>query len=171
MDDLRGRLALITEAAGLHHQQADAGGQMAGVHRIDPFQLLGGNDGILIGAGQLGADVEVDHFIAFLHQGTEEILELLGADSSGGGQEFLLVVSLKNQVRGNVLSVQVVVLADGHMEGNDLDPQPLFQLLGKITGAVGGDIDRLAHSEFLSFQYKCVKIANYTRKSAEIQLY
>ena len=150
--DIRRRHALIPELGALQCQQAAAGGELAAVHHMNLAQLrqlLRRQQGVLAGAGQLRADVDVDDVVPLLQNGGEEAPEILRADRRGLGQGAVLAVAGIEIRRGiaPVVGEGLLAAADGQRHGADL--KPLQKLGRQVAGAVICDANRSVHMSIL----------------------
>ena len=116
-------------------------------------QLLRRQNGVLTGAGQFGADVDVDDVVPLRQQRGEERLEFLRADRRGLGQRTVPAVVGVQLRRGiaPVIEKDPLPALDG--QGHGADMETLQQPGRQVAGAVVGDADRSGHGIFLLFSY------------------
>ena len=137
--DVFGSHALIPELGALQRQQAAAGGELAAVHHMDALlcpQLGHGHQRILAGAGEVGADVDVDYVKALGKNFFKKSAKLLGADRRRLGEDTLLAV-LGVEIRRGVAAVvgeNPLPALDG--QGYGADAEALQQRRRQVAGAV-----------------------------------
>ena len=68
LGNLAGAHSPVTAIRALNGQQADAGGEHARIHHMDPAQLRRGHAGGVIGVGELRTDVQMDDGEALLRK-------------------------------------------------------------------------------------------------------
>ena len=111
---------LFDTLPGLADQEPDAGGQAAGVDDVHARHLLGSHDRILVGHGQAGAQGDMDHVKALVHQSLEHVLVIAHADRAGLGQGAGFLPVPVDHIVGDVDPVQILRIVHGDVEGNEL---------------------------------------------------
>ena len=154
--DLRSGQALVPELSTLEGQESPAGGELAAIYHMDAVGCLhfrGGQEGVLTGAGEVGADVDMDDVIALVQDGGKEIFEFLRAYRRRFGQgAVLLIVGI--EVQSGVAAVVgkgALAALDGQGYGTDLEA--LQQSGGKVTGAVICDAYGSGHGNVPPMSY------------------
>ena len=132
-------------AQGIHHQEFGL--------RPALRQLLGGNDGGLVGGGQGGGEAQAQHVLPLVGGLRHGLLKSAHADGGGGGglpgADALIEI-----VEANFPAVQVIVVGGAaHLQaqGNDAQPQLLGQLRRQVAAAVGqnDEITHISRAPFL----------------------
>ena len=143
--DLLQRAALGLFPGAEVHEQALAQRGAQGIHhqklRLRPVfgQLLGGNNGGLIGGGQSGGEAQAQHIFPLVGGLGHSLLKNAHADGGGGGclsgPDALIKI-----MEADLPAVQVVVIggaAQLQAQGDHGQPQLLGQLRCQIAAAVG----------------------------------
>ena len=118
MGDVLRRHPPIHQLHGVAHQDLLAQGHVAAIHHPDPVGVVrGGNDGALIGAGQLAGQGNHQNLFIRLRGCAEGLLKDGGGDQAGGGK-FVAFNELFIELTGlQIHPVPVAVLAEGDGQG------------------------------------------------------
>ena len=147
---------LLSQTAGLQNDQTLTGGQILGVDGTNIVEFFGSEAGILIRRGEAGAQIDMDNAVIFRCEGCEEVLIFTDAHGGGAAQVTAGGNMGKNIRGGDGLGVQIgnVILDNG--QGDGADAELIQDLLGKVTGAVGKNLD--SHSKTPFYIWACCRL-------------
>ena len=91
-------------------------------------QILCRQAGVGKRAGELGADIQMDHLISGLGELGEEVDKLLISGGGGLGQSTIFPVTPVHSLRGKALSVKESLVSQLDGQGDSLDIETLQQL-------------------------------------------
>ena len=112
---------------------------------MDVLKALGGEAGVVIGGGHLGADGEQHHGVALSGLTGKILLKVRQIHGRGLGELPRLLVVGVNEIGVNIHAVGVLLLSQGHAQREDADAVFPNQLGGQVAGAVGRDHSSLTH--------------------------
>ena len=144
----RGRiLAGITQLRALQREQPAARGEMAAVDDVDApfFQLTRRETGVLIGAREVRADVDVDDVHPLGEDREEEVEELLRADGRGLRERSAAAERLVEVLGGVAPVVEEGLLPLNDRQRDHADLKPLQKRRREVAGAVIGNTNRSCH--------------------------
>jgi hypothetical protein len=91
----------------------------------------------------------MDHLVARIDKGLEEVDEALGAWCSGLGESAVLMVAGEHLRRGEIHSVLIALASQAYRERNGFYIETLIEFRGKIQCTVACDLYGLAHGIYL----------------------
>ena len=120
---------------GLNNEQAHAGGEIAAIDGIDIPQLLRGNAAILIGGGEVGAQIDMHHLVTILNPLAEVFHIFPRCDRARFGKLLALPPSLVQRIRGN-LPIRILLALQQNMERIHVNLIALYKRCAQIAGAI-----------------------------------
>ena len=150
LGDVSGGHPPVAAGCPLDGQQADAGGEHTGVHDLNPAQLRRRHARGIVGVGEFGADVQMDHRVSLLRKRGEEVDKLLHSHGRGLRQRAVLAVAGIHVQRREALTVLEGILTQRDGQRNHMNIVALQQIPGQVAGAVGGNYHRFRHSNLSS---------------------
>ena len=140
-------LAGITQLRALQREQPAARGEMAAVDDVDApfFQLTRRETGVLIGAREVRADVDVDDVHPLGEDREEEVEELLRADGRGLRERSAAAERLVEVLGGVAPVVEEGLLPLNDRQRDHADLKPLQKRRREVAGAVIGNTNRSCH--------------------------
>ena len=121
---------------------ADAGGEVARVHGEDPAgEVLRGDARVLVAAGHVAGDREVDHGVVIFELGFEKRNVIRHIHRCRAAELAGLAEALIQKLRADVDAVAKGLVVRHDVERRDADVVGFEQLGREIAGAVGGDFD------------------------------
>ena len=113
---------------------------------MDTLQLRCGKAGSVIGIGEFRTDVQMNNRVSRIGVGREKVQKLLYPRCGGLRQDTVFAETGIHVQRSKGLPVKEGFFSQRDGQRNYLYIVPLQQLLRKITGAVGGNNNRICHS-------------------------
>ena len=132
--------------AYMPHQQALTQGSAAGIHHADLalgillHQIVGGDDGGLVGSGQAGRKCQHQGILAGGQYGLDEPGPIVGVDGRGGGHFAGAHGIIQGFDLGIGHAVRTGLTAEIHDQRNCADLQLLQHGGGQVAGGIGNDL-------------------------------
>ena len=151
-----GQLALPGQLRRLQHQQTDAGGEVAAVHRVHIAHLRRRDAGVLIAGGHILRDVEMHHCVTSFQLLAEECFIVIHGHRRRGAHAAAFGYMVVDLVGCDVHTVYQRFAVPNDIQRRNADLIALYQLRGQIAGTVCGNFN--IHRIYVPFTLQSLTI-------------